>query len=220
MCGRYVLAAETSELVEAFDVPVPDFEVRPHYNITPGQEVPVVAQDRRGRRMGRLSWGLVPAWQDAPRKPLINARIESVLAKPSFREAFERRRCLVPASGFYEWKREGTSKVPFWIHPVGGGLISFAAIWERWSRPGAEPRHTSAILTMPASPEVAQIHDRMPVVVAAMNRDAWLDPGTSGEAALALLRAGPAPLLTSIRVSNRVNRTEEDDPGLIEPVES
>jgi putative SOS response-associated peptidase YedK len=219
VCGRYTLAAHATELVEAFDVPLPDFELTPRYNIAPGQDAPVVAQDRHGRRIGKLTWGLVPGWQDEPRKPLINARCESVLTRPSFREAFERRRCLVPADGFYEWKREGKAKLPFWIHPAEGGLISFAGIWERWSRPDAGPRHTFAILTMAASAEVAAIHDRMPVVITAADRDAWLDRETDGEAALALLHGGAVPRFVCRPVSARVNRPQEDDAGLIEPVE-
>jgi putative SOS response-associated peptidase YedK len=219
VCGRYALSAEASELVEAFDVPLPDFEVRPRYNIAPSQQAPVVAEDRRGRRMGLLTWGLVPEWQDEPGKGFINARSESVLEKPSFRDAVERRRCLVPADGFYEWKAEGKSKHPFWIHPEGGGLLSFAGIWERWSRPGMESRHTFAILTMPASLEVEPVHDRMPVVVLASDRLAWLDRETDGKTALALVRGRPAPHLVCRPVSTRVNRPKEDDPGLIEPIQ-
>jgi len=220
VCGRYTLAAEASELVEVFDVPPPDFEVLPRFNIAPGQQAPVVAEDRHGRRMGLLTWGMVPAWRDEPGKPLINARSESVLSRASFRDAFERRRCLVPADGFYEWKREGDAKAPFWIHPDGRGLISFAGIWERWSRPGLDARHTFAILTMPASADVAWIHDRMPVVIGAADRDAWLDRTIDGERALRLLRAGPAPRFTCRAVSARVSRPREDDAGLIAPLES
>jgi putative SOS response-associated peptidase YedK len=210
MCGRYTLAAGTAELVEAFDVPVPDFEVGPSYNVAPSQQAPVVAQDRHGRRMGLLSWGLVPGWKGAPRKPLINARSESALRRASFREAFERRRCLVPADGFYEWKREGGTKTPYWIRPTIDGVISFAGIWEG---------HTFAILTMAAAPEVAFVHDRMPVVIAEADRAAWLDRGIDGVGAQALLRAAEAPTFTLRQVSPRVNRAQENDPGLIEAVE-
>jgi len=218
MCGRYTLAAGAAELVETFDVPLPDFELHPRYNIAPGQAAPVVASDRQGRRMGLLTWGLVPGWQDEPRKPLINARSESVLKRASFREAFERRRCLVPADGFYEWKRDGKRKTPFWIHPEEGGVLSFAGVWERWSRPDHEPRHTFAILTKPASEAVAPIHDRMPVVIPPEDRNAWLDRATDGKAALVLLRAASDPRFECRPVSTRVNRPDEDDAGLIEPV--
>ncbi len=217
MCGRYTLAANVDELVEAFDVPPPAFELTPRYNIAPSQDVPVVAEDRHGRRVGLLTWGLVPGWVDEPGSGIINARSESVADKPSFRDAFERRRCLVPADGFYEWRKERGQKVPFWIHPLAGGLISFAGIWERWSRPGAEPRHTFAILTTDASEDVARIHDRMPVVVAPADRDRWLDRRAEPRELREILRAPPAGSLVSHAVAIRVNRPAEDDAGLIEP---
>jgi len=216
MCGRYTLAANAEELVEAFDVPLPAFELVPRYNIAPGQSAPIVAADRNGRRMGLMMWGLVPAWADEPGGGMINARVESVLSLPSFREAIQRRRCLVPADGFYEWKREGERKAPYWIHPVAGGVISFAGIWERWSRTGVEPRHTFAILTTEANADVAPLHDRMPVIVAAADRSAWLDRALDGDRALALLRPRPPGELTSYPVSTRVNRPAEDDVGLVE----
>jgi putative SOS response-associated peptidase YedK len=218
MCGRYSLAAGTEELVEEFEVPWPTFQLVPRYNIAPTQDVPVVAQDRHGRRMGLLTWGLVPGWADEPGVGIINARAESVAQKPSFREALERRRCLVPADGFYEWRKEGGSKIPYWIHPPRGGLISFAGIWERWSRPGAQPRHTFAIITTDASEDVAGIHERMPVVVAAADRGRWLDRSADREQLLALLRPAPPGSLVPRQVSTRVNRPVDDDEGLIEPV--
>jgi putative SOS response-associated peptidase YedK len=218
MCGRYTLSANGDELVEAFDIPTPSFDLVALYNIAPGQLAPVVAADRRGRRMGLLTWGLVPGWVDEPGEGIINARVESVGERPTFREALERRRCLVPADGFYEWKRVTGGKIPYWIHPSAGGVLSFAGIWERWSRPGTEPRHTFAILTTEANADVASLHDRMPVIVPRENRSAWLDRSRDGVAALALLGRAPDGALTSHSVSPRVNRTAEDDAGLIERV--
>ena len=218
MCGRYTLSANADELVEAFDIPTPTFDLVPRYNIAPSQLAPVVAADRRGRRTGLLTWGLVPGWVDEPGEGMINARVESVGELPSFREAIQRRRCLVPATGFYEWKRDQGAKVPYWIHPAAGGVMSFAGIWEAWSRPGAEPRHTFAILTMDANAEVAQVHDRMPVIVAREDRARWLDRSVDGVGALALLRAGVPVALASHAVSTRVNRVAEDDAALVEPV--
>ncbi|MEQ1857695.1 MAG: SOS response-associated peptidase [Longimicrobiales bacterium] len=217
MCGRYTLAANADELVEAFDVPLPAFELVARYNIAPSQLAPVVAADRHGRRLGLLTWGLVPGWADEPGEGIINARIESVAEKPSFREALDRRRCLVPADGFYEWKGVNGGKVPHWIHPASGGVISFAGIWERWSRPGAAARHTFAILTTEANADVAPLHDRMPVIVTAESRDAWLDRDLDGAEALELLRPTPRGALTSFAVSPRVNRATEDDEDLVRP---
>jgi putative SOS response-associated peptidase YedK len=168
--------------------------------------------------VGLLTWGLVPGWRDEPEQGLINARSESVSEKPSFREAFERRRCLVPALGFYEWKKEPDGKRPFWIHPADGGLISFAGIWERWSGPGMDPRYTFAVLTTTADGDVARVHDRMPVFIEAADRAAWLDRGTDREAALAIMGRGSSPSLVCHPVSTRVNSPQEDDAGLIEPL--
>lgn len=220
MCGRYTLAADPDELVEAFRVPELSFPYVRRYNVAPGQEAPVVAEDRRGRRMGLLTWGLVPSWRDEPGSGLINARAESVAAKASFREAFARRRCLVPTDGFYEWARSGGGKIPHWLHPARGGLLSFAGVWERWERVGHEPRHTFAILTTDANDDVKAIHERMPVVIAAEDRDLWLDRASDRQALLGLLRPPPGGTLVARRVSTRVNRPEEDDPELLEPVQS
>ena len=218
MCGRYTLAAEPDALLETFEVPELTFDYRPRYNIAPGQEAPVVAQDRRGRRIGLLTWGLVPAWRDEPGSGIVNARAESVADKPSFRDAFTRRRCLVPADGFYEWRREGEAKVPYWFRPAEGGLIAFAGLWEHWARAGSQPHHTFTILTTPANDEVRPIHDRMPALIAPEARDAWLDAATKPKVLEAVLRPAEPGLLTAQAVSPRVNRTAEDDPSLIEPL--
>jgi putative SOS response-associated peptidase YedK len=217
MCGRYTLSAPVDELVETFDVPVPDFDLPARYNIAPSQLVPVVATDRHGRRMGLLEWGLVLERAGASRRPLINVRVESVGKRPPFRESLARRRCLVPADGFYEWKQEeGKKKVPHWIHPASGGLLAFAGIWDRWTDASGEARHAFAILTTSANPDVAPIHGRMPVIVGSAERDVWLDRSFDGSAALDALRSLLEGALVARPVSTRVNRTAEDDAGLIE----
>lgn len=218
MCGRYALAASEEELLEAFDVPGLTFEHHARYNIAPGQLAPVVAEDDRGRRIGLLEWGFLPAWKDEPAGAFINARAESVARKASFRGAFARRRCLVPADGFYEWKVRGGKKIPHWIHPPGGGVLSFAGIWESWKRPGAEPRHTFAILTTDANAEVAAVHDRMPVVVAPGDRDRWLDRSSPSERLRVLLVPAEDGSFDVREVGTRVNRPDDDDPELIQPV--
>lgn len=227
MCGRYTLAVPAEQLVETFDVGPITFDFVPRFNIAPGQDAPVVARDRRGRRVGLLRWGLVPAWMDEPGSGFVNARAETVASKPSFREAFRRRRCLVPADGFFEWKRDGAggrsgaaTKQPYWIHPTGGGLVSFAGLWETWARPGREPRHTFTIVTTDANREVGAVHDRMPVVVAPADREAWLEGETAPDRLAAMLHPPPDGAFALRAVSTRVNRPVEDDPGLIEPVES
>ena len=216
MCGRYTLSAPVDELVETFDVPVPDFDLPPRYNIAPSQLVPVVAADRHGRRMGLLEWGLVLPRVEGSRRPLINVRVESVGKRPPFREALERRRCLIPADGFYEWKQDEGGKVPHWIHPASGGLLAFAGIWDRWTDGSGSTRHAFAILTTSANADVAHLHGRMPVIVGPKEREAWLDRALDGSAALDQLRPLPDGALVSHPVSKRVNRTAEDDAALIE----
>ncbi len=230
MCGRYTLATPADELIEAFDVTALTFDHAPRYNIAPGQDAPVVAQDSRGRRIGLLRWGFVPAWKDEAGSGIVNARCETVAVKPSFREAYQRRRCLVPADGFYEWQSPegasgaratagGAGKQPYWIHAPGGGLLSFAGIWEKWSRPGAEPRFTFAILTTDANDDVRPIHDRMPAIVRPEARDAWLDRSTPADQLARILRPPEEGSLVPRPVSTRVNRVLEDDAELIRSVE-
>jgi putative SOS response-associated peptidase YedK len=218
VCGRYSLASPEGELVETFDVPPLTFDYRPRYNIAPGQDAPVVAADRLGRRMGPLTWGLVPSRAAARGRPFVNARSEAVSTTPSFREAFVRRRCLVPADGFYEWRKEGASKVPYWFHPGDGGVLALAGIWERWTGPGREARHGFAILTVEANEDVAGVHHRMPVLLDPSSWDTWLRGDASQDRVAALLVTAPAGTLLRHEVSARVNGTSHDDPGLVEAV--
>jgi len=219
VCGRYTLATPPTDLVEAFDVPELTFEWPPRFNVAPGQQAPIVAEDARGRRMGLMTWGLAPKWMDEPGRGFINARAESVTTKPSFREAFARRRCLIPADGFYEWQsaQSGGPKTPFWIHPPSGGVVSFAGVWERWQRPGHEPLHTFAVLTTDANDDVRPIHDRMPVVIDEADRGTWLDRGALPSDAQALLRSPPDGMFVAHAVGIRVNSPSEDDESLIAP---
>jgi putative SOS response-associated peptidase YedK len=225
MCGRYTLTVPLSNLVDAFDVPPPDFDYLPRYNIAPTQEAPVIAQGEKGRRMGLLRWGLVPSWAKDPRmgSRLINARSETVARKPSFRSAFRSRRCLIPADGFYEWKREGEGtggrqgKVPFWIHLDTGEPITFAGLWERWVSEGSTPLFTFTILTTEAAPGIAHIHPRMPVILEAEEREIWLDPERETEDLERVLRPFRSPVLQAHPVSTLVNSPRNDTPACIEP---
>ncbi len=218
MCGRYTLSVPEGALLEAFDVPALTFEYRPRYNIAPGQPCPVVAEDREGRRIGLLDWGLIPAWKDEPKGSLINARAESVTTKPSFREAFRRRRCLLPADGFFEWKTTGRQKTPYWLHPAEGRLVRFAGLWETWKGAEGRTRHGFAILTTEANEDVSAVHHRMPVVIAPEDADAWLGRASASTLVERLLRPAPRGTFLARRVDARVNRPSEDDPGLLDPV--
>ena len=173
--------------------------------------------------MGLLDWGFLPSWKEEPGSPFVNARAESVASKRSFAEAFRRRRCLVPADGFFEWRSEGGRKVPYWFHPSEGGLISFAGIWETWRPPASregDARHGFAILTTDANADVSGVHHRMPVVVPAEGRDRWLRRETPLEELHALLGPAPDGTFDARRVSTRVNRPDDDDPQLVESVDA
>lgn len=209
MCGRFTLATPQDELVEVFDVPPLDAVLVPRYNVAPGQDVLVVAQDRRGRRMGMLRWGLASRDGGERSSRHVNARAETVARTPAFRAAFRSRRCLVPADGFYEWRRSAGGKVPWLFRPAAGGVLALAAVWER----GA-----FAVLTVDANADVAPVHHRMPVVVPPAGFAAWLDGDAPLDAAAALLRPLPAGALRAHQVSTRVNGVGEDDEGLVEPV--
>jgi len=218
MCGRYTLTAPAEDLAAEFGVAVPaDYE--PRYNIAPQQPVPVIGLDAGGRcRLAFLRWGLVPWWsapEDARSGP-INARAETVASKPAFREAFRARRCLIVADGFYEWKREGRLRIPFRFRPVGGGLLAFAGLWERWDK-GDEPLYTCAIVTTAADAVVAPIHDRMPVVLPRGARERWIDPDADAASLRAILGPLGDPRLESYPVSRVVNSAANDSPACIEP---
>ena len=159
----------------------------------------------------------MPGWLDQPGSGFINARAESVADKPSFRDAFARRRCLVPVDGSYEWRRDGDAKIPHWFHPSAGSPVAFGGIWESWSRPGKEPKHTFAILTTAANEDVLGIHDRMPLVISSQAFSVWLDRNARAAQLESLLRSAPNGTFEVHSVTDRVNRPSENDAGLTEP---
>jgi putative SOS response-associated peptidase YedK len=221
MCGRFGLIGRPEEIRDLFGLDQIDPDLcGPRYNIAPTQPVLVVRAGPRGRELVPMRWGLVPAWvkdpQDFPL--LINARAESLAEKPAFRAACRYRRCLVPASGFYEWQASaGRGKRPYWIAPARGGLVAFAGLWETWcDRDGGEI-DTAAIVTTDACEGLAAIHPRMPAVLAREDWAAWLSPETPVGEALALIRPAAGEALQAVSVSSRVNAVANDDSGLLEP---
>jgi len=222
MCGRFGQKASSAELAAAFEAAWRCEEPRlPRFNIAPTQHVPVLLRQDDDRVLDVFRWGLIPSWaKDASiGNKMINARAESVLeSKPAYRAAFQRRRCLVPASGFYEWQKVGKAKVPRWIHAADGMMLTLAGLWESW-RPqkDAEPVLTFTIVTTTPNTDVAGIHDRMPVIVVPGDRAAWLDAETPATDLATLLRPAPDGLLRSYAVSTAVNRPIYDGPELIEP---
>jgi putative SOS response-associated peptidase YedK len=207
MCGRFQLKPDQDWVAE-FGVEPPDHT--PRYNIAPTQGVIAVRQDASGRRQaGLLHWGLGGH--------LINARAETVARKPAFREPFQKRRCLVPADGFYEWRRVGRARDPYLLKMRDGHTFAFASVWDRWSSEGA-PLESCAILTTAANALVAQIHDRMPVVLPRSDYALWLDPDARAEDLHRILRPYPAEEMVAHPVSPRVNSAGVDDPECEKPV--
>jgi len=222
VCGRYTFVAEPEDLTELFgllDVP----ELPPRYNIAPTQPVPVVRQDARGQRhMDWMRWGLIPSWSKDPSAGarMINARAETVIEKPAYRTAFRRRRCLLPARGFYEWKRVGSRKQPYFIHLRGGELFAFAGLFEHWQSPEGDEIDSCTILTIDSNELVRTIHHRMPVILPPEDYDLWLDPEVQDPERLKpLLRALSADAMEAYPVSTHVNSPAHDDPMCIERVQ-
>lgn len=220
MCGRYSLIASPEEIREEFGVDVDEADLPPRYNIAPQSPVAVIGRARDGAvRFGVMRWGLVPWWAKDPGlgQRMINARAESLSTRPAFRDAFERRRCLILADGFYEWRREGTRKVPMRVQLANSRPLAFAGIWERWRDPNGVLLYSCAIVTTAPNEQLRAIHDRMPVILGPDDREAWLDPAGNPDILLALLRPYAAPL-DVYEVSSIVNSAANDGPACIEPV--
>jgi putative SOS response-associated peptidase YedK len=234
MCGRYSLFTPREELEERFDA---TFEARPEprYNCAPGQRLPVVTDDDPGT-FRSLKWGLVPPWADDRKvgSNLINARAETVREKPSFREAFERRRCLVPADGFYEWVQTEGGKQPYRVAFEDDRPFAMAGLWERWKPPQtqtglgdfagggaadaeAETLETFTVVTAEPNELVSDLHGRMSVILAPDEEKTWLHG--DGDDAAALLDTYPDDEMRAYPVSTRVNSPANDDSSVVEPVE-
>lgn len=218
MCGRYAFNATPAQAAEYFGLSArADFA--PRFNIPPGTDIPVIRHSPEGQRvLHMLRWGLVPHWAKDPAigNKLNNARAETVAEKPAFREAFKRRRCLIPASGFYEWKSEGKLKQPYYISLRSGELLAMAGLWETWQSPAGELLRTCAILTTGPNALMHPIHDRMPVILAPEHWQAWLTAPARevGD----LLSPHDAEVMQAWPVDRRVSKTREDDAGMIEPL--
>lgn len=222
MCGRFTHKLTWTEIVELYRLTgsLPEHGLEPRYNLAPSQRAPVVRVGTHGQReLAMLRWGLIPSWaKDATiGYRTINARAETVATAPSFRSAFKGRRCLIPATGFFEWKKVGTRRQPCLIRHKDGSPLSLAGLWERWER-ASEPVESFTIITTEPNALLAPIHNRMPVILAPADFDAWLEPRES-PIAQALLRPYPAERLMAQPISARVNSPKNDDPAVIEPIE-
>lgn len=221
MCGRYTNSKPPEVFGQLFGAPVRSLDFVPRYNIAPSTDV-LACRDlpETGRELTQLRWGLIPSWaKDAKiAYHTINARAETVAEKPAYRAAFRRRRCLIAADGFYEWKPDTPKKQPYHIRLKGGAPFAFAGLWERWEREGNAIESCTIIVTT-ANELVATIHDRMPVILPPVHYDRWLDPRLHDPEALKpLLRPYPAGEMEAWRVSTLVNSPKNDRPELIEPL--
>lgn len=219
MCGRYVITTPPDAIRRLFGYPEqPNFP--PRYNVAPTQPIPVVRLVNGARAFTLMRWGLLPGWVKDPKgfTLLINARAETAAEKPAFRNAFKRRRCLLPADGFYEWKREGARKQPYFIRRRDRAPFAFAGLWETWSGPGGEEIDTAAIITTDANADLAALHHRMPVTIDPDDFGAWLDERSDAAAVRRLMRPAPEGQFELFPVSDAVNKVANDDPRNVEEV--
>jgi len=221
MCGRFSSSSKPEQIKKEFKVAVEDPAIfKPRYNIAPSQMIPVVL-DRTGERIvAQLKWGLVPSWaKDALiGSRMINARAETLMEKPSFREAYKSRRCIIPASGFYEWQRaEKGAKQPFYFYLTNKEVFGFAGLWEEWlDKKSGESLETCTIITTEANDVLKPVHDRMPVILKAADYDEWLDTKEANTDKLQkLLAPYPPDEMSSHAVSRAVNSRTFDSPELI-----
>ena len=232
MCGRFVLI-DWDGIEQRFLLPEADMQriyerltdsgdgPAPRYNIAPTQDIVAIRNDGTENRAEFMRWGLVPSWAKDPKigNRMINARAETLAERPSFRVAYRRRRCLIVADSFYEWKREGRNRTPVRIMLESGGLFSFAGLWEAWKRPDDSWMLSCAIITTQANELVGAIHDRMPVILDPEDESAWLDPDLQDTDAISeLLVPYPAEQMTAYEVSRIVNSPANDVPECIIPI--
>ncbi len=221
MCGRFVITLPDDAMARLFDaVPGNDLPQTPNYNVCPTNRVHAVRSLDGRRRLGAMRWGFLPHWYDTPDDGplLINARAESVADKPAFRKACRERRCLIPATGFYEWTRDAEgNRLPWFVHRTDDAPFAFAGIWQDWApKDGGETQATCAIVTTETNAALSHIHTRMPVVVAQDDWPLWL--GEAGRGAATLMRPAPEDAFTAHRVDPKVNSNRATGADLIAPL--
>ncbi len=220
MCGRFAMSGDLDFYAQYYGVEDGDIEPIEHnWNVAPTDESYVVSERDDTRRLRRMRWGIIPHWAADPKTIHINARAESVAAKPAFKRALAVHRCLVPADGFYEWEPPERGRTPHWVFRADGHPMSFAGIWSAWRSPGTEDwERRFAIITTEATGPIAAIHDRMPVILPTDVWDHWLDPSLNDpEEARALLRSLDPDLIMEHTVSSEVNNVRNNHPGLRTP---
>lgn len=222
MCGRYAITLPPEAMAKAFGVGGALPNIPPHYNAVPGQSLPVVRRgERGGRALDLMTWGLVPSWSKGPdtRYSMINARAETATERPAYRGPFRNRRCLVPAGGFYEWRKTDGARQPWYFTLRSGELLAFAGLWDHWMGAGGEEILSFTIVVTDANDVVRPIHHRMPVILAPEHYARWLGEDDAPiREVIALMAPFPASTMMGHPVSRRVNSPANDDAGLLEPV--
>ncbi|RZW03678.1 MAG: SOS response-associated peptidase [Rhodobacteraceae bacterium] len=219
MCGRFAITLPDDAMASLFDAaPANDLPHVPNYNVCPTNQIHTITSEAGSRRLRPMRWGFLPHWYKSPADGplLINARSETIAEKPAFRAACRDRRCLVPASGFYEWTKDGEgNKLPWYIHPSEDEILAFAGVWQVWDR-GDTPLTTCAIVTTGANDAMSSIHHRMPVILAQDDWAKWL--GENGKGAATLMTSAPEDVLSFYRVDPAVNSNRARGAELIEPI--
>ena len=222
MCGRFSLHSPESRIREAFNLEHTEpLGLNPRYNITPSQYIPIIRDSETCREMIMAQWGLVPHWSKEPKAKYstINARIESVAEKPTYRTPFKQRRCLIPADGFYEWKAINSNKIPHHIRMKDGSVFAFAGLWDHWEGEG-QSLDSCTIIVMPSSAAMKPIHERMPAIIAPAEYDWWLDSRITDKQEIEqYLTSALSSHLTTFPVSTWVNVPKHDDERCILPAE-
>jgi putative SOS response-associated peptidase YedK len=220
MCGRYGLTVDTSKLQERFDTTNTLPDMQPRFNIAPTQELPVIVRNSPNS-MVLMQWGLIPSWSKEPQVSYstINARAENLLKSSVYKKPFQRQRCLVPASGFYEWQQTSAGKQPYYIHVQDTDVFAFAGLYDIWRDKHGHELHSYTIITTKPNDLVASIHNRMPVILRRDDENVWLDQDADQARLLSLLTPYPAAEMSAYRVSTWVNSPSNDSPQALEPLE-
>lgn len=224
MCGRFALYADYEDLLARFDIGETSLDKSSYeadYNVAPSQQIVAIINDGEKNRLGLLRWGLIPSWAKDKKigYKMINARAETAAEKPSFRHAFKKKRCLIPANAFYEWRKDPTGKMPMLIHLSSDELFAFAGLWESWTAPDGEQIHSCTILTTQPNALMADIHDRMPVILTKQAESIWLDPTVQDPQVLQeLIKPYEAEELQAYPVSEAVNSPKNNGADLIREI--
>ena len=224
MCGRFVLIESEDKVMQTFKIQQSGIMLEPRYNICPSQDIPVIVQQDGLSSLEMLQWGFIPFWANEP-TPMINARAETISVKPFFRQAFQKQRCLIPATGYYEWAKEEGQKQPYFISlkpekfEEGNSMIAFAGLWDSWISPKGELRRTCAILTVSANSSMQKIHHRMPVILTPKNRSKWIDHSGIETKPEKLLTPLTADKMEVWKVSRKVSTPTFDNPECLKKLQ-